>query len=160
MDMLREWIGSVEDLRQKLNQEVAITDYFEITQQRIDQFAEASEDRNWIHVDVERSRSESPFGGPIAHGFLTLSLLGHLLRAAVRLKGVRLGVIYGLNYARFLSVVPVGSMIRARIFLNGLEEKPTFLQVTWRLTVERTGAIQPACITEWLVRYYFAMKSP
>ena len=152
--MPTEWTGKIEDLRQKLDQEIALTDYFQITQQRIDQFAEASEDRQWIHVDVERSRKESPFGGPIAHGFLTLSLLGHLLRQAVRVQGVRLGVIYGLNYVRFLAVVPSGSSIRARIVLIGLEENSKFLQATWRLTVERQGAIQPACVTEWLIRYY------
>jgi acyl dehydratase len=154
--MPTEWIGIVEDLRQMLKKEVAVTDYFLVTQQRINEFAEASQDRQWIHVDVDRAVKESPFGGPIAHGFLTLSTLGHLLGQAVRIRGVRFGVIYGLNYVRFLAVVPVGSRIRARIFLNGLEETREFLEATWRLTVERAGAIQPPCITEWLVRYYFA----
>ena len=153
--MPQRTIDNMDELRSLLKQEVVVTDYFEITQQRIDQFAEATEDRQWIHVDRERAQKESPFGGTIAHGFLTLSLLSHLVTRSVRLRGVRIGINYGLNYVRFLSVVPSGSSVRARITLQELEDVPQGAQATWRVMVERRGALQPCCVAEWLVRYYF-----
>ncbi len=147
-------IESVAKLNEHAGQEVATSDWLEVTQERIMQFAEATEDRQWIHVDAERAARESPFKQPIAHGFLTLSLLSELMRLAVSVGGVRMGLNYGLNRVRFVAPVPVGSRIRGRFTLSGLEEIKGGVQATWNVTVEREGGDKPCCAAEWLVRYY------
>ncbi len=148
-------ITSVEELHSLAGQEVAVGDWFEVTQDRINLFAEATGDHQWIHVDVERAKNESPYGATIAHGFLTLSLLSYLMSQAVRISlPVRMGINYGLNKVRFPSAVPAGSKVRARAVLQSLEEIPGGRQLVWSITVELEGGDKPCCVAEWLVRYY------
>ena len=147
---------SLDSLKAVVGQEVAVTDWFTMTQDRIQAFADATLDHQWIHVDVERAKRESPFKAPIAHGFLTLSLLAHFMQQAVSVKsGVRMGVNYGMNKMRFVSPVRVGSNIRARFVLQGLKEiEPSGIEATYNATIECEGSDKPACVAEWLVRYY------
>ena len=141
-------------LKQHLNTEVAVTDYIEVSQERIAQFAALTEDEQWIHTDVERARRDSPYGGTVAHGFLTLSFLSRFLTAAVRVEGTRLLVSCGLNTVRFLNPVPAGGRIRARVRLREFTEDQGFVQATWRLTIECEGNRLPSCIADWVVRYF------
>ena len=134
--------------------EVAVGDWLEVSQERINQFAEATEDRQWIHIDPERAKLESPFRETIAHGFLTLSLLSELGKRAMSVGGVRMGINYGLNRVRFVSPVPAGARIRGRFVLAAVEEIKGGIQAIWNVTVEREGSEKPCCVAEWLVRYY------
>jgi acyl dehydratase len=148
-------ITSLEELRSLTGQEVAVSDWVEVTQERINLFADATGDHQWIHVDVERAKNESPYGTAIAHGFLTLSLLSYLMSETVKIKlPIRMGINYGLNKVRFPSAVMAGSKVRARAALQSLEEIPGGQQLVWNITVEREGADKPCCVAEWLVRYY------
>jgi acyl dehydratase len=147
-------IKSVAGLSERVGQEVAVSDWLEVSQKRIDIFAEATEDRQWIHTDPERAARESPFKETIAHGFLTLSLLSELGKLAMSVGGVRMGINYGLNRVRFVRPVPAGSRIRGRFRLVTLEEIKSGVQATWSVTVEREGGDKPCCVAEWLVRYY------
>jgi acyl dehydratase len=146
---------TLQDLAACVGQdEVAVSDWITITQAQVDQFAEATGDRQWIHVDVERAKA-GPFGGPIAHGFLTLSLLPQFFESALTVVESRMGVNYGLNRVRFMSPVPVGSRLRARLKL--LSSEPIAgegVQMTWETTVELEGASKPACVAESVVRRY------
>jgi acyl dehydratase len=145
----------MEELRSLTGSEVAVSDWFEVAQDRIDLFAEATGDHQWIHVDVERAKAQSPYAATIAHGFLTLSLLSQLMSETVKLKmPIRMGINYGLNKVRFPSAVPSGSKIRARAVLQSLEDVDGGQQLTWNITVEREGGNKPCCVAEWLVRYY------
>ncbi len=137
-----------------VGKEVCISDWFEVSQERINLFAEATEDRQWIHTDPERAATESPFKTTIAHGFLTLSLLSELAMKTMSVNGVRMGINYGLNRVRFVSPVPSGARIRGRFTLASLEEIKGGVQLVWNVTVEREGGEKPCCIAEWLVRYY------
>ena len=145
---------SITALREHVGQEVATSYWLEVAQERINQFAESTEDRQWIHVDPERAARESPFKETIAHGFLTLSLLSKLGQRAMSVGGVRMGLNYGLNRVRFVSPVPAGSRIRGRFTLVMVEEIKGGVQATWNVTVEREGSEKPCCVAEWLVRYY------
>ena len=145
---------SIAALRDHVGQEVAISDWLAVSQDRINQFAEATEDRQWIHVDPERAARESPFKETIAHGFLTLSLLSELGKRAMSVGGVRMGINYGLNRVRFVSPVPAGSRIRGRFTLATVKEIDGGVEATWNVTVEREGSEKPCCVAEWLVRYY------
>ncbi len=148
-------ITSIEELRSLRGKEVAISDWFEVTQDRINMFAEATGDHQWIHVDVDRARKESPYGTTIAHGFLTLSLLSHLMSQTVLIElPIKMGINYGLNKVRFPAAVPAGSKIRARAVLQTVEEIQGGEQLIWNITVEREGGDKPCCVAEWLVRYY------
>ena len=147
-------IESIAKLGEHLGREVAVSPWLEVTQERIDQFAEATEDRQWIHIDPERAARESPFKQAIAHGFLTLSLLSELARLAMKVGGLKMGINYGLNRVRFISPVPAGSRIRGRFALDELEEIKGGVQATWSVTVEREGGSKPCCAAQWLVRYY------
>jgi len=144
IDALGEWVG----------REVATSDWLAITQERIDRFAEAGGDHQWIHVDRERAARESPFGGTIAHGFLTLAVLSPLLADAVEITGKRMGINYGLNRLRFPSPVPAGARVRARFVLRALEPLDDGIQTTWNVTVEREGEAKPALVAEWVTRHY------
>ena len=144
----------VRTLRDRIGQEIAVSDWLEVTQARIDQFADATGDHQWIHVDAARAAAESPFKATIAHGFLTLSLLSTLVRDAITFTGLRMAINYGLNRVRFVSPVPSGSRIRARLTVGAFEEVSGALQVTWSVTIDRDGGDKPACVAEWLVRYY------
>jgi acyl dehydratase len=147
-------IENIDELRGRVGQEVAASDWFEVTQERINLFAEATEDRQWIHTEPERARRESPFKTTIAHGFLTLSLLSELMNRAIEVGGLRMGINYGLSRVRFVRPVPSGSRIRARFALSEVEEISGGLQAAWSVTVEREGSDKPCCMAEWLVRYY------
>ncbi|MDO9436962.1 MaoC family dehydratase [Hydrogenophaga sp.] len=137
-----------------VGQEVAVTDWVTITQEQVNRFAEATGDHQWIHVDVERANA-GPFGGPIAHGFLTLSLLPVFFASAFTVQGVRMGVNYGLNRVRFTGPVPVGSRLRARLTLQAAEPiEQGGQQMTWAMVVEREGVDKPVCVAESLVRQY------
>jgi acyl dehydratase len=154
--MAKRVLDSPDSLKDLVGQEIALTDWFTVTQERIQQFADATLDHQWIHVDVERARRESPFQAPIAHGFLTLSLLPHFMHEALEVKqGVRLGVNYGSNRVRFVSPVRAGSRIRARIVLQSLKEvPPDCVESVFNATVELENSAKPACVAEWVVRYY------
>ena len=147
-------IKNTAELANYAGKEVGVSDWFEVSQDRIDQFAEATEDRQWIHIDPERAASDSPFKTTIAHGFLTLSLLSALTKSAIAVGGVRMGINYGLNRVRFVSPVPADARIRGRFTLATLEEIKGGVQSTWNVTVEREGSDKPCCVAEWLVRYY------
>ncbi|MET0311077.1 MAG: MaoC family dehydratase [Burkholderiaceae bacterium] len=137
-----------------VGQEVATSDWITITQEQVNQFAEATGDHQWIHVDVEKAR-KGPFGAPIAHGFLTLSLLPKFFESAMEIVESGMGVNYGLNKVRFTSPVPVGSRLRARMTLLASEPiDNNGVQMTWQVTVEREGAPKPVCVAESLARRY------
>jgi len=144
----------VTTLDDRVGQEIAVSDWLEVTQSRIDQFADATGDRQWIHVDRARAAAESPFKTTIAHGFLTLSLLSPLIRESIQFTGLRMAINYGLNRVRFVSPVPAGARIRARITVQAVEKLPEGFQVTWHVTIEREHADKPACVADWIVRYY------
>jgi len=134
--------------------EVGVSDWLVVAQDRIDAFADATGDRQWIHVDAERARTGTPFGATIAHGFLTLSLVSALVRDAVTVDGVRMALNYGLNRVRFVSPVPSGSRIRARVVLAKIDDMVDSIQAIWNVTIERDGGDKPAVVAEWIVRYY------
>jgi acyl dehydratase len=149
-------ISDLRSLKEFLGRELGVTDWLEITQERIDKFADVTEDRQWIHVNPERARKESPYSATIAHGFLTLSLLSHFLEQGIRVRsGVRMSINYGLNRVRFPAPVPAGSRIRARFTVSTWKETPEYADVTYAITVEMEGAEKPCCAAEWIVRYYF-----
>jgi acyl dehydratase len=130
------------------------SDWHEVTQEHVDQFAEATGDHQWIHVDVERATAESPFGGPVAHGYLTLSLLVPLSAQVLVVTDTVMGVNYGLNKVRFPSPVPVGARVRLTAGLEAVEEVAGGLQLTLAAVIEREGGDKPVCIAEPVYRYY------
>jgi acyl dehydratase len=141
----------MEELRSLIGQEAGVSDWVSVTQEMINRFAELSGDDQWIHVDVERARKETPFGTTIAHGFLTVSLLSQLSRQAVDVRGdFKMRINYGFNRLRFVSPVPAGSRVRARF----TPQKVTDNEVTWLVTVEVEGQQKPALVAEWLGRFY------
>jgi acyl dehydratase len=148
-------VKSLRELEPRVGQEVGVSPWVEITQERIDTFARAIEDFQWIHVDPERARA-APFGGTIAHGFLTLSLLSHLSEMTFGFADRRMGINYGLNRVRFTSPVPVGARVRARFTLQKFEPiEGGGVQVTWNVVVEIENAAKPALVAEWLGRHYY-----
>ena len=152
-------IPDVAALRARVGQEIAVSDWMVVTQERIQQFAAATGDDQWIHVDPARAAAESPFGTTIAHGFLTLSLVSALTRNALHFSGLKLAVNCGLNRVRFVSPVPSGARVRARIVPASVGEIAGSIQVLWNVTIEREGGEKPACVAEWIVRYY-AQEGP
>jgi acyl dehydratase len=147
-------IENIARLGQFVGREVGISDWLVVSQERINQFAEASGDHQWIHVDVERAQRESPFKTTIAHGFLSLSLMSELAKQTFSVGAVRMGINYGLNRVRFVSPVPAGARIRGRFTLAALEPIERGVQAMWSVVVELDGGVKPACVAEWLVRYY------
>lgn len=138
-----------------VGQEVGVSDWFEITQERINQFADCTEDWQYIHVDPDAA-AKTPFGSTIAHGFLTLSMLSAMVYQMPSMEGVVMGVNYGMNKMRFVSPVPVGAKIRGRFVLDKFEEiRPGEVQTTLAVTVEIDGQEKPALVAEWLGRRYF-----
>lgn len=137
-----------------VGQEVAVSDWTTVTQQQVNLFADATGDHQWIHVDVDKAK-QGPFGGPIAHGFLTLSLLPMFFESSFEVLQTRMGVNYGLNKVRFTSPVPVGSRLRARMKLLASDPiEHGGRQMTWEVTMEREGSAKPVCVAESLVRHY------
>ncbi len=145
---------TLSELTALVGQQVAVSDWITITQEQVNQFAQATGDHQWIHVDVERARA-GPFGAPIAHGFLTLSLIPQFFHAALEIREVGMGVNYGLNKVRFMAPVPVGSRLRARLKLLGSDPiERNGRQMTWEVTVEREGVDKPVCVAESISRRY------
>ena len=144
----------VRTIEDRVGEEIAVSDWLQVTQARIEQFADATGDRQWIHVDQARAAVESPFKTTIAHGFLTLSLLSPLIRESIQFTGLRMAINYGTNRVRFVSPVPSGARIRARITPSAVEAVAGGFQVAWQVTIEREHGDKPACVAEWLVRYY------
>ncbi|WP_407494304.1 MaoC family dehydratase [Pseudooceanicola sp. MF1-13] len=144
-----------EEFEAMVGQEIGVSDWFEITQERINTFADCTEDWQYIHVDPEKA-AETPFGTTIAHGFLTMSMLSAMVYQMPSMEGVTMGVNYGMNKMRFVSPVPVGSKIRGRFVLSKFEEiRPGEVQTTTTVTVEIEGKDKPALVAEWLGRRYF-----
>ena len=142
-------------LRDLVGRELTLTDWFPIAQERIEQFAEVTEDRQWIHVDRERAERESPYGTTIAHGFLTLSLLSRFMKEAIQIRGgVRMSINYGLNRVRFPSAVRADSKIRVRFILQSLRDVSDALEAVFDARVEVQGSDKPCCIAQSVVRYY------
>jgi acyl dehydratase len=145
----------LRDLESKVGQEVGISPWVEVTQERIDTFAKATEDFQWIHVDPKRAK-DSPFGGTIAHGFLTLSMLPKLSESTFEFSDRKMGVNYGLNKVRFTSPVPAGAKIRGRFVLAKYEKiEGNGVQTTWHVTMEREGGEKPVCVAEAISRHFF-----
>ena len=147
-------LQTLSDLAGLVGQEVTLSDWITITQEQVNLFAQATGDHQWIHVDVEKAKA-GPFGGPIAHGYLTLSLIPQFFQSSLKVVQARMGVNYGLNKVRFPAPVPVGSRLRARMTL--LKSEPIEqggVQMTWQVTIEREGAVKPVCVAESIARYY------
>jgi acyl dehydratase len=149
------FLKNPQALQELVGKEIGVTEWFRLTQERIDQFALATEDRQWIHLDRARASKESPYGGTIAHGFLTLSLISRFVHEVMRIEsGVRLAVNYGLNRVRFPAAVPAESRIHARVGLLALKENADSVEAIYNVVVEIEGAEKPGCVAEWMVRYY------
>jgi acyl dehydratase len=148
-------LESLQSLNDYVGREIATTEWLTVTQERIQQFADATGDHQWIHVDPERARRESPYGTTIAHGFLTLSLMSHFLRQAIQLPpGVRQTINYGLNHVRFPAPVRAGEKIRARIRLQSCKESAGRVKAVFEIAIEAEGAEKPSCVAEWILRYF------
>jgi acyl dehydratase len=148
-------IESLQSLKQWEGCEFPATEWFTVSQDRIEKFADATDDHQWIHLESDRAARESSFGGCVAHGFLTLSLLSHFLRQAVQVRpGVAMSVNYGLNKVRFPSAVRAGSAVRARVRLLLAKESAEFVDATFVIHIEGQASEKPCCVAEWLVRYY------
>jgi acyl dehydratase len=147
-------VESIEALKALAGSEIGASDWLAIAEERIQQFAEVTEDRQWIHVNHERAERESPYGTTVAHGFLTLSLLSHFLKQVIEVRGVRMGINYGLNRVRFPAPVRSGTRIRARVRLDSAQDFKGGMEAVFSFTVECDGAAKPCCVAEWIVRYY------
>ena len=147
-------IQTLAEMPALIGQEVVVSDWITITQEQVNLFAQATGDHQWIHVDVERAKA-GPFGAPIAHGFLTLSLLPRFFESSLHIADTRMGVNYGLNKVRFVSPVPVGSRLRARMKLLACDAiDKNGMQMTWEVTTEREGGRRPVCVAESIARHY------
>lgn len=152
--MAQTTVEGVEGVLAKVGQHLGHSDWVETTQEQVNQFAEATHDHQWIHVDVERAKEESPFGGPIAHGYLTLSLVSALSAQIIEAKGFRMGVNYGADKIRFMSPVPVGARIRASATLDDAKRFEGGVQMTLGITMEIEGQPKPAMVAAILFRRY------
>jgi len=144
----------IRDLESRVGQEIAVSPWVAVPQERIDLFAKATEDFQWIHVDPERAKA-SPYGTTIAHGFLTLSMLPKLTESTFEFSDRKMGVNYGLNKVRFTAPVPAGAKIRGRFTLAKFEKLEGGVQTTWSVTVEREGGDKPVMVAETISRHYF-----
>ena len=144
-----------DEMKKAVGTEVGVSDWVQVTQERIDRFAEATGDEQWIHVDVARAKRELPGRSTIAHGLLTLSLVPQFVRSTIGLEGIKNTLNYGANRIRYLTPVPAGSRLRARISIVGAEDAPADgLRVTYSITIEIEGAQRPACVAEMLAIHY------
>jgi acyl dehydratase len=146
-------IDGLDDLKGRVGQELGVSDWHEVTQEKIDAFAEATGDHQWIHVDPVRAK-ETPFGGTIAHGYYTLSIAPGISYDMWKLEGVAFGINYGLNKVRFPAPLPVGNKVRMRATLQSVEDVPGGVQITTKLTFESEGVEKPVCVAESLSRAY------
>jgi acyl dehydratase len=148
-------LESLQSLKDYVGSEIAVTGWLLVTQERIQKFAEATEDRQWIHVNPERAARESPYGAAVAHGFLTLSLMSHLMKEAIQLpRDVQRTINYGLNRVRFPAPVRAGEKIRARVRLHSYKELPGSVEAVFDVTIETEGGGKPCCVAEWILRYF------
>jgi acyl dehydratase len=147
-------VETPDALKDCVGKEIGASEWLLVTQERINQFAETTEDRQWIHLDRERAKRESPFRGTIAHGFLTLSLISRLMKDVLRIDGTRLTINYGLNRVRFPSPVREGSRIRGHFTLLSLHDLGKAQEAVFTCSVECEGSTKPCCVAEWVVRYY------
>jgi acyl dehydratase len=148
-------LDDLGSLTSRLGEELGVSEWLEVTQDRINQFADATDDHQWIHVDAGRAAKESAAKTTIAHGFLTLSLVPVLLRQTLTLPPMRMSINYGVNKVRFLTQVPVGSKIRARFMPSSMKDTDdSGVQVIWNITIEREGGQKPCAVVEWITRYY------
>jgi acyl dehydratase len=144
--------ASTEELAASTGADLGTTDWITVTQEQVDKFADATLDHQWIHEDTDRAR-QGPFGGPIAHGYLTLSLASHFLSQLARVENISMGINYGVDKVRFPSPVPVGARIRGRGEVVEVKEVPGGVQAVVRVTIERDGADKPAAIVDTVSRY-------
>lgn len=147
---------TLDQLREHVGTEIALSEWLLITQERVQQFAAATGDNQWIHLDRERAAKESPYGGTIAHGFLTLSLVSYFIGQALAMEGLRMAINYGLNRVRFPAPVKTGANIRARFVLQSVKDIEGGVEVVYLATLEAENAEKPSCVAEWIVRYYSA----
>jgi acyl dehydratase len=146
-------LSGIDEIKAKVGEELGVSSWHEVTQQDINAFADVTGDHQWIHVDVERAK-QTPFGGTIAHGYYTLSLIPRFTYELVSVEGVAFGLNYGVNKVRFPAPLPVGSKVRMRATLSSVEDVPGGVQVMTTCTVEREGGDKPVCVAETLSRYY------
>ncbi|HSJ28503.1 MAG TPA: MaoC family dehydratase [Acidimicrobiia bacterium] len=151
--MAASTFSTVDELKAAVGSHLGYSEWWEITQERVNRFADATDDHQFIHVDPDRA-AQSPFGGPIAHGYLTLSMAVPLAQQIVSVEGVRMAVNYGTNKVRFPAPVPVGSKLRAGAVLRSVEDVPGGVQVVYELTFEVEGGEKPVCVAETVSRYY------
>ncbi|HET8930106.1 MAG TPA: MaoC family dehydratase [Acidimicrobiales bacterium] len=147
-------LEGLDAVRDAVGTHLGHTDWIEVTQERVQRFADATGDQQWIHTDVVRARTESPFGGPIAHGYLTLAMTNEFLPRIVEVRGVTMGVNYGVDKVRFPTPVPVGARVRGGAELVAVDEVTGGIQTTMRVTVEVEGVDKPACVVEALSRFF------
>ncbi|KAF2075597.1 hypothetical protein CYY_003102 [Polysphondylium violaceum] len=148
-------LKGLEELKTFVGKEIGSSDWFKVTQDRVNAFADSTCDFQWIHIDPERAANESPFGGPIAHGFLTLSLAPMFAEEIMpKVEGVKYAVNYGFNKVRFLSPVPVGSNLKCTFVLQELQESSGSANAVVKMTFQVENAAKPACIAEWILKYY------
>jgi acyl dehydratase len=152
--MAPRMINGSAELKTLVGEHLGYSDWMEITQERVNQFAEATGDFQWIHIDPERATKESPFGGPIAHGYLTLSLGPVLMPQAIITTGFKMGVNYGCNKVRFMSPVPVGAKLRLGVKLLSVDDIPGGIQSAYEFVFECEGAAKPSCVAEVIYRSY------
>ena len=147
-------VHGIAGLKELVGQHLGYSDYLEITQERVNTFADATGDHQWIHVDPERAKAESPFGGPIAHGYLTLSLVNDLLPKMLEVTGTSMGVNVGVNKVRFPSPVPVGSLVRGTAEVMSVDEVGGGTQAVVRVSVTVDGAPKPSCVVDTVSRFF------
>jgi acyl dehydratase len=146
----------IDELKTLVGQELGASEWHVVSQEQIDKFAEVTGDNQWIHVDAERAKRESPYGAPIAHGFLTMSLLSGLIKEAVEIRGdYKMKINYGFNRLRFTGGVPAGSRVRAKYALSSVKDVEGGVEIAWGVTVEVEGVAKPALVAEWLGRTYY-----
>ncbi len=147
-------IEGIEGVKALAGRHLGYSEWHEVTQEQVDRFADATGDHQWIHVDPERAARESPFGGPVAHGYLTLALAPVLLSQIMRVSGITYGLNYGCNKVRFVSPVPVGAKVRAGAKVASVDEVQGGVQSVVEITFEIDGREKPACVAEVVYRYY------
>jgi acyl dehydratase len=149
-------VQGIDELKTLVGQELGASEWHVVSQEQIDKFAEVTGDNQWIHVDAERAKRESPYGAPIAHGFLTMSLLSGLIKEAVEIRGdYKMKINYGFNRLRFTGGVPAGSRVRAKYALSSVKDVEGGVEIAWGVTVEVEGVAKPALVAEWLGRTYY-----
>ena len=141
-------------IHSRIGQELVVSPWVSISQRKIDAFAEAIDDRQWIFVDPLRAAAESPFETTIAHGFLVLSLISSMLSQSLEIRGMRMAINYGLDRVRFMAPVHAGATIRTRFTVGDVQERPDHVRVTWKVVVERQHKDKPCCVADWVTRYY------